>query len=1576
MVATGSAKPFIERVLKVAKEHYGAPTLDELALSFAARSPIRWSQEAYAQRLQELTGLPRHQPLPLLGTQQHPVSEAMIAIAYALAQIETPGRVPHLSETRTAFNALINSQTEKNFEAEALAIGRGKGSTLDAASVHAVKDTLMDLADERDAAATGVAAVRNNASAKAKTNPNDLPQRVRSLVKGDSLERSLAIYPDKELAQRFPGRPWVSHDSPSGAEIAPQWAPWAAGAVPLLIAFYWFFNSAALRKAYLRRRPPEFPPLHMDLAAEAAAHKHASAALFHRIGQRLQRRTARPSSQIDIDATVRASIEAGGMLVVPQFARTRAASEYLVLIDRAGANDQNAEYLRSLVLKIRELVTLEVFFYQSEPSMLEPDEGGAPVPIERLQATYPFHRLLILGSGAEFLDPVSRELLPGAEKLAFWERRALLTPLPVAEWAQEEYLLARSLAMPIGRATPEGLMALAEMFGLEGIEYDALFDRSGDGLAQPLPDLLRLRTQQYLYSAPPSDHPLEQIVQDLRNYLDAPAFDWLCALAVYPAIQWDLTLHLGLTLAEKPGGDAARRPLYREDRIAALTQLPWLRSGRMPNWLRRVLIGSLKAGRAGEVRVALERLIEAARSTGDVARDGNIHIRIGREPRKERLEPKTLFDDEVLLDFMAKGEIEDFRLPNAQFLSRFLPEAWMHRFGWPELMVAAVAGLYAAAAWLLTPKAGAALITGAWLPLAALAMGALAFGAIAASEKIYAALRAFAGWLTPFALAATFVFLGSLLLSDMYVMRWRPPGLPDIKSMTDFAIWALVFLLPLGGAEAVTEFYGLRGGRVVSRMPSRVLARAAGFALFCFLALTLTVDDDAAGPSDWRWSRIAAIAFVVFIAGVFARRFAPERLTPFGARSFMRFGAATILALGLLALLPLGPAFLLRSALGAAHADIPGSGDTTAPADAQLLAVSPDGRFFATGNASGEVRTFAASDPGKPLSTIRLEGGRVTALAVRKPEMLPLRVAAATLEHRTLLLFDGTTGRKLGESIQPWAESAQSRETDGTVTAAAIGPDGGTAFVQEDGSGVPFIVNGADAIAVQGHGAVTALASAGVGQFLYGALDGTIGVLAKSNGTLALRDAPAIQSPANVPAFALPGDRAVTSAAYSPISNQFAIGYADGGVDVRDGASGKTVFILAPPTTNRMEHVFYSPDGSLLLTISIDGRVRTWDSRTGKVLTDRTAPIGQGPLTAALSGNNRAIGILSGQKLIFCGGSGAATCEVLDSKIPAFLFVPPGTLTLIVDRDGKLRPWKPVGTWSSQVSGIRGVVLSHDGSEFLTWSDGGIVNLSDINTGKLLRALQPVGGDIIDASISGDGTRVAAGVRHGNDPATVVVWDAFTGGIVLSFTPYQADALAAVRLSPDAKRLLTAAAGKDKPARMWDLSKVSGDYKGGVAIRSIQIDDSFGIPTGSDVSLAPHLSWSAKKTVAPGQFEDIEIRDTRNQDHPIVYRAKRADFAPMGDIYRLVMKDGVITQLDMNGAPPSTLKFASYIFDLSQFFGFRFTAVTTDGAILHGALRRGVISRIDFAGRDARLAMGPAVGWQAAGAQPQQQTGR
>lgn len=814
------------RVREAADLYGGAPSLAELASAMSRSSEIAWSAAAYEQRLQELTGLPRHAPLALVQFEGGAANVSTWArISRAVHQIETPGREGAPDAYRAAAVASL---------AAAPAPEEG------AAAPNGTSWRAVQLEQRLRVGAAGVALPEQREAAIA---------QVRAVLGEDVdahlIERALAL-------SRAPGlhRVWRDADwlppQPEQSRTAPAWMPIALTGAPLLGLLWWLGANLARRRAFLRRRKPAYSPLHTDIVSDAAAHARFERGLVQRIGQRLQRRSARLSDRVDIPATISATISDGALMVRPVFARVRAMPEYLFLIERRGPDDQNYNRMRAMVQRLQDMVALEVYAYEHDPTVLERDGGGRVTPIERVMAAHPDHRLVVLGTGEAFLDPMTGKATLGATKLMHWEQRAMLTPVPLAEWAREEFAIASELAMPIGRATAEGFLGLADLLGLDGVAGDTLLVSAGDGLARPLPTKFRANPERYSYREPPEDHPVSQIVQDLRNYLDAPSFDWLCALAIYPSLQWDLTLYLGVTLPEQPRGDAQLAPLYREDRIGALTQLPWLRQGAMPNWLRRALIAAMPKARLDDVRARLQALIAAARSTGSDARDDAIRIRIAHEPRRDRWAPEEVLDDEVFLDFLAAGAVEDLELPSQNAFASALPEP-LRRIGWPELVGVAVAAIYAAAVVLITPNpATGPLITGAFAPVLLLVAAALVALGLTHADETYRGFRA----------GAERAVACGLIISAMVGASLVAPSAERALSTTGYGrYWPGEFALVLlvGLAVFPIAITLARAAGVYARRPTAFWPRLWSYALDCVvcaaIALVIVSLTNSAGAS-------------------------------------------------------------------------------------------------------------------------------------------------------------------------------------------------------------------------------------------------------------------------------------------------------------------------------------------------------------------------------------------------------------------------------------------------------------------------------------------------------------------------------------------------------------------------------------------------------------------------------------------------------------------------------------------------------------------------------------------------------
>jgi formylglycine-generating enzyme required for sulfatase activity/uncharacterized protein with von Willebrand factor type A (vWA) domain len=1067
----------LDRIANAAEPFEGAPTIEELARQLSTAKKIDWPAESYAIRLYELSGLPRHQPLALFAGR----GLIWAQLALALDRIEQPGYEKTLSELAAAADQALK--------------GHMPGA------VYKIAEQLSGwLADESPQNKAELIALIQRREYQTRTGRDEQPSSSNAADEF-TIERALAIAPEVRARRVFAAAPWEPHNS-TNANKAPAWVPWAAASVPLAIAVLWLATSLALRKAFLRRRPPKISPLHIDLVAEAASRLPYATEAFRRIAQRLQRRTARPTDTIDGEATIAATIVAGGEMVMPVYRMARHAPEYLALIERRSAGDQDALRLGALVARLQKLVPIVVFYFTGEPSVVAPERGGRAVPIERLQAQVSDYRLLILAAGSEFLDPTTLAPHASAVKLRHWSKRALLTPLPLAEWGREEFALAHELDMPVGRATPEGLLVAAEMLGLQGAASKELLDPSGDGLARPLPETLRIRPQRFLYSTPPSDMPIPQLLQELRNFLDGPSFEWLCALAVYPAVQWDLTLYLGIALSERVS-DTRRQPIYREDRIAALTQLPWLREGHMPNWVRRALIADLRPNRAAEIRIALNRLLLSAQLEGN-ARDGAVKLRIAREIAKDRLDPGELFEDEVLLDFLARGRIDDLTLPKVgNWLERLMPRRWIDRFGIPELVAGLVAAAYAASAGLLAPRpSDGALLTGAWLPLLVLGLGGIFALAVANPAGAYRAARSLMVRACAPALAFTFL---ALAYDPFWTVNARL--LSSARPVSEAALWSSLgsmlalaaFLLFAAAAWLLADRARDRLGIPLRRHHSAIVHAAVRVAEILTIAglVELTAEYMKSVDAD-NWPLLpAAIGLIIFIGGWLAARaltdrLSPPRTAPRGSEALWSVASGFMRAT--LALMPILVALLVAQYVAASSQSI-----EMMPGGTSAIAETPDGQYLAVGGMDGVVRVFRREgDARQQIQRIQIYGGPVTGLAIRSEregdDTGPIVLAAGSADG-TVRLYDARQGLTL--ALPPIFVDVRSV---GAPPRVALGPSAKLLAAVETFEGITRLVTAEGERDLTEGGPVTAVAAAGYQKFVVATLDGRLQLLASGSG--------------------------------------------------------------------------------------------------------------------------------------------------------------------------------------------------------------------------------------------------------------------------------------------------------------------------------------------------------------------------------------------------------------------------------------------------------------------------------------------
>ncbi len=434
-------------------------------------------------------------------------------------------------------------------------------------------------------------------------------------------------------------------------------------AVIILAARLWWRRRAEM---FLARRQVADDGISVQpLAVRDFSHQLFQSVSFFRIAQDLRRRREVPSTELDVPATVATTVAVGGWLA-PVYAVRQVTPEYLVLIDRVGFTDQQARLADELVNRLAEHgLFFTRYYFQGDPRICFPhEEDGAPVRLRDLSARHPFHRLILITDAAGLFSPRTGTLAPWIGQLTAWEHRSLLTPEVPEQWGSQEADLARLFS--VFPATIEGLASLARR-----TQAGTPLPRPAHKPIAPYPRELRDRTLRWVDRNPPTPTEIEALLSPLRRFLGEPGFFWLAACAVYPALDWGLTLYLGEGLQM----DGA--PLLDPGRLRSLVRTPWLRHGFMPDWLREKLLAALSPDQEKSVRTALEELLVTSLEQPadvfqlEVARPDRKTLRsLGRQIlrlRSRKAPEESPLRDRVFLSFMTGGREDPLavRLPRA-----------------------------------------------------------------------------------------------------------------------------------------------------------------------------------------------------------------------------------------------------------------------------------------------------------------------------------------------------------------------------------------------------------------------------------------------------------------------------------------------------------------------------------------------------------------------------------------------------------------------------------------------------------------------------------------------------------------------------------------------------------------------------------------------------------------------------------------------------------------------------------------------------------------------------------------------
>jgi WD40 repeat protein len=259
-----------------------------------------------------------------------------------------------------------------------------------------------------------------------------------------------------------------------------------------------------------------------------------------------------------------------------------------------------------------------------------------------------------------------------------------------------------------------------------------------------------------------------------------------------------------------------------------------------------------------------------------------------------------------------------------------------------------------------------------------------------------------------------------------------------------------------------------------------------------------------------------------------------------------------------------------------------------------------------------------------------------------------------------------------------------------------------------------------------------------------------------------------------------------------------------------DGNTGdlREALILAGHQDRVIDAVF-SPDGTRIVTASLDRMAQLWDAQSGEPIGDSLIGHEDWVNSAAFSPDGKRIVTTSRDKTarLWDAKTGQPIGEPLrghESSVGTAQFSPDGKSIATGSLDNTVRFWDaesgtPIGEPLGAHTGpVASVAFSPDGKRILTASWDKTARIWDVTTRQQIG--EPLIGHeewVNSATFSPDGKRIATASEDG----TARLWNAGTGQPIGA--PIETEGLLrSVEFSPDGKRIVTSST--DKTARQWD----------------------------------------------------------------------------------------------------------------------------------------------------------------------------
>ena len=344
----------------------------------------------------------------------------------------------------------------------------------------------------------------------------------------------------------------------------------------------------------------EFRPQNDKITPEVEIGQMAEAMRKRHVGDNLE---------LNIQRTIRTTIRAGGFPSLIFSPRTE-PTDFLIFLDKGNATGHQSQLFEYVLKRLQnEQVNIISYHFYKEPLFLSNEKlNHSMIPVDKIGRLYPNTVLIVFSNTQAFFQTLNRKVKPWVtEKFRVWQRKIIITPVPVNDWDYKEQSLLREGFTVV----PADLNAHHLIVG----EINDLINKE-KALKIPVPETYSSRFINF------------DEWSELKAYLgnDPLLLQWVCALAVYPYIDWKVTIAIGKAIE---GRLAPQSRLVTYSNLLKISRIKWMQTGVQPDELR------------------LEMLHELDKNTEKIARDAMVQLLT--EVENEIL-PSSLVMDEFVMN--------------------------------------------------------------------------------------------------------------------------------------------------------------------------------------------------------------------------------------------------------------------------------------------------------------------------------------------------------------------------------------------------------------------------------------------------------------------------------------------------------------------------------------------------------------------------------------------------------------------------------------------------------------------------------------------------------------------------------------------------------------------------------------------------------------------------------------------------------------------------------------------------------------------------------------------------------------